>query len=119
MEGVSMQQSTVTALNSVEPSGNSNDYHLLPVTEKQLKFARAIAQSTGQVLPWAAQQDRRALSAWINQHQSACRGGRFANYASSKQVAFAERIARTKRRSVPEECIRDRRLMSKWIDCNR
>ena len=114
-----MPQTAVITPSSIESVGTSNDYHLLPVTEKQLQFARAIAQRTGQVLPWGAQQDRRALSAWIDQHQTASKGGQFSNYASSKQVAFAERIARMKRRSVPDECFRDRGLMSKWIDHNR
>ena len=114
-----MPHTAVNAPNSIVPGDQSNDYHLLPVTEKQLQFARAIAQRTGQVLSWDAQQDRRALSTWISENQNAPKGGQFSNYASSKQVAFAERIARLKRRSVPDECFRDRGLMSKWIDHNR
>ena len=47
---------------------SSNDYHLLPATEKQLQFARAIALRTGQVLPWEAQQDRQSLSTWVSEN---------------------------------------------------
>ena len=42
----------------------SNDYHRMRVTEKQLNFARQISQRTGQVLPWEVQQDRYKLSRW-------------------------------------------------------
>lgn len=111
-----------TATISPSSSGagfQTNDYHRLPVTEKQLKFARALAQKTGVTLPWEVQQDRQALSSWISENQGASRGGQFSNYPSSKQVAFAERIARLKRRNVPDECFRNRSLMSKWIDHNR
>ena len=45
-----------------------NDNHLLPATEKQLQFARAIALRTGQVLPWEAQQDRQSLSTWVSEN---------------------------------------------------
>jgi hypothetical protein len=97
----------------------SNDYHQLPVTEKQMIYARQVALRTGIRLPEAARSDRRTLSDWISAHQVAPATGRFSNYPSSKQVAFAERIARLKRRNVPDECFRDRGLMSKWIDHNR
>lgn len=96
----------------------SNDYHRLPVTEKQLHFARNIAQRTKVSLPLKVQGDREALSLWISTHKNGPTAGPFSNYPSSKQVAFAERIARIKRRNVPDECFRDRGLMSKWIDHN-
>lgn len=99
----------------------SNDYHHVPVTEKQLRFARQIAARAAMVLPSEVQQDRRAMSAWIDAHKS--RGplpkSQFSSYPSSKQVAFAERIARIKRRQVPPECFRDKLMMSNWIDSNR
>lgn len=97
----------------------SNDYHRLPVTEKQLKFACQISLRTGQVLPWDTQQDRQALSRWIDKNRDVPSSNKFANYPSSKQVAFAERIARYKRREVPHECFRDRSMMSRWIDSNK
>ena len=97
----------------------SNDYYQLPVSEKQIRFARLIAQRAGKTLPWEVQQDRRALSAWIDKNLRKSEASRFANYPSSKQVAFAERIARFKRRDVPQECFHDRSIMSKWIDSNR
>ncbi len=95
------------------------DYVQLPPTDKQMQFARSIAQRTGAVLDWQAQQDRRALSRWIDTHNASAPACRFSNYPSSKQVAFAERIARTKRRDVPPECFKDRSMLSRWIDGNR
>lgn len=95
----------------------SNDYHLIPATEKQLKYARRIAERSNLVLPYQVQQDRRALSKWIDDHLP--KPSAFSQYPSSKQVAFAERIARIKRREVPHICFRDKNSMSKWIDSNK
>lgn len=103
---------------SLSPS-HSNDYHRIPATEKQITFAKQISRRIGVTLPWEAQQDRYALSRWIDTHKVAKPTGQFSNYPSSKQVGFAERIARMKRREVPHECFRDRTMMSKWIDANR
>lgn len=96
----------------------SNDYHVLPATQKQIVYARQIAARTGSVLPKEAVSDRAALSAWIDDHKAA-QVSRFANYPSSKQVGFAEGIARRKRTEVPQECFRDRGLMSAWITSNK
>lgn len=38
----------------------------LPATPKQLAYARSLARRNGTLLPWETQQDRRALSAWID-----------------------------------------------------
>ena len=109
----------------IEVQGNtaklpsSNDYHQLPATEKQLQFARKIAEASGITLQWDVQQDRRALSVWIDENRSKLLTGGVSSEPSSKQVAFAERIARLKRRVVPQECFRDRTMMSNWIDSNR
>ncbi len=110
-------QSEVTSF--VEKARSSNDYHQLPATEKQLRFARKIAQGAGVSLPWDVQQDRRTLSIWIDEHRGKLSVGIASSEPSSKQVAFAERIARMKRRAVPEECFRDRSMMSRWIDSNK
>lgn len=108
------------------PSSNhvvvsSNDYHRLPVTDRQLRLAREIASRRAVELPDEVQQDRRAMSAWIEAHLARRPAGGRGDTAcpSSKQVAFAERIARIKRRQVPRECFQDRGLMSRWIDSNR
>ena len=90
----------------------------LPVTPKQIVYARSLALRNRTLLPWEVQQDRRALSAWIEQ-QVRMAPPTAGNLPSSKQVAFAERLARIKRRAVPDQCFRDRILMSKWIDGNR
>ena len=97
----------------------SNDYHILPPTEKQLVYARQLALRASIVLPWEVQQDRHAISTWISANVKKDAQTGFCNYASSKQVAFAERIARLKRRDIPQECFRDKSMMSKWIDGNK
>ena len=88
-----------------------------PATERQIAYARSLALRNQSLLPWAVQQDRRSLSAWI-EAQAKLKPSE-SNRPTSKQVAFAERLARIKRRAVPEECFRDRGLMSQWIDGNR
>lgn len=98
---------------------DSNDYHRLPVSEKQLHFARQIAARKKIAMPDSVLSDRARLSQWIEDNRSGMpQESRFSNYPSSKQVAFAERLARMKRRAVPEECFKDRKLMSRWIDSN-
>lgn len=92
----------------------------LPATEKQLKYAKLLAQKAGATLPWEIQSDRKRLSDWIDRQQKRrAERSDFSNYPSSKQVGFAERIARIKRTQVPPECFRDRYRMSRWIDANR
>lgn len=89
----------------------------LPVTPRQIAYARSLALRNKTLLPWEVQQDRRSLSTWIEaQAKLAPMSG---NAPSSKQVAFAERIARIRCRTVPDECFRDRQLLSRWIDSNR
>ncbi len=89
----------------------------LPATPKQLAYARKIAESRNVVIPWEIQQDRKALSQWIDTQRAEPRV--CDTRPSSRQVAFAEKIARIKRSSVPDECFRDRTLMSRWIDSNK
>ena len=99
----------------------SNDYHLLPVTEKQMQYAQKIAAQLDISLPDEIRRERRAMSTWIetNRPRRTLNATQFSNYPSSKQVAFAERIARIKRRDVPQECFRDRGKMSRWIEFNK
>lgn len=89
----------------------------LPVTPKQIAFARKLALQNRVILPWDVQQDRRALSRWIDAQAKMTAAGD--DRPSSKQVAFAERIARAKRRDMPDECYRNRDLMSRWITSNK
>lgn len=103
-------------------TAQTNDYYVLPASQKQIQFARDLASRAHKTLPDDILADRRRLSAWIDEHRAAVRAlktSRFSSYPSSKQVAFAERIARIKRRDVPHECFRDKTMMSKWIDSNR
>ncbi|MFV0490419.1 MAG: hypothetical protein ACK5M4_01200 [Pseudorhodobacter sp.] len=91
---------------------------ILPVTARQLSYARSLALRNGTILPWDVQQDRRSLSAWIDK-QARMKPISDDNRPSARQVAFAERLARIKRHVVPDACFRDRILMSRWIDSNR
>ena len=110
-----MQQSHFEGSNT---AASSNDYHVLPATEKQILFAQQIAKRSNIDLPDDALTDRQQISLWIDTHKSVVPVTRFSNYPSSKQVGFAERIARIKRRDIPHECFRDRGMLSKWIDSN-
>lgn len=112
-----MQQSLEPARDSTD--AGSNDYHVMPASQKQLLYARQIAARRGIVLPYDVQQDRTQISAWIDAHKIVHAESQFARYPSSKQVAFAESIARRKRRAVPNECFKDKGLMSSWIDHNK
>ncbi|WP_171209219.1 MULTISPECIES: hypothetical protein [unclassified Ruegeria] len=96
----------------------SNDYHLLPVTDRQMRYARAIAERSALDIPVEAQRDRKSMSAWISAHKPEDTSP-FANYPTGKQIAFAERISRSKRRPIPAECFKDKQLMSRWIDQNK
>lgn len=91
----------------------------LPVTPKQIAYARSLALKNQALLPWQVQQDRRSLSSWIEAQAKLKPVSALAQLPSSKQVAFAEKLARIKRRAVPDECFRDKGLMSKWIDGNK
>jgi len=102
----------------MEFQAGSNDYHVLPATDKQITYARQISVRVGKPIPEHAVADRKALSAWIDEHKAA-QANRFANYPSSKQVAFAENIARRRRSEVPHECFRDKGRMSAWITANK
>lgn len=90
----------------------------LPATPRQIAYARSLALRNRTALPAEVQQDRLALSAWIDRQARKAPPPQD-NRPSSRQVAFAERLARAKRRAVPDECFRDKGLMSRWIDGNR
>ena len=85
----------------------------LPLTPKQIAYARSLALRNQTLQPWDVQQDRRALSSWIDAQAQMKPLSALDSLPSSKQVAFAERLARIKRRAVPDECFRDKGLMSK------
>ena len=92
---------------------------VLPATSRQIAYARSLAERNRTLLPWEVQQDRRALSAWIDAQARLTPAADNDPRPSSKQVAIAEKIARIKRRAVPDVCFRDKGLMSKWIDGNK
>ncbi|WP_298837551.1 hypothetical protein [uncultured Roseobacter sp.] len=90
-----------------------------PGSEKQIRYAEALARQSGTRLPRDIASDRKKLSDWIDRNKVKASTGHFSNYPSSRQVAFAERIARIRRREIPQECFRDKGLMSGWIDSNK
>ena len=96
----------------------SNDYHMVPVTDRQMHYARAIAEKSALRIPVEAQRDYSSLSDWISAHKQSDPSP-FANYPTGKQIAFAEFISRSKRRPIPSECFRDKQMMSRWIDRNK
>ena len=71
----------------------------VPVTPKQIAYARSLALKNQTLLPWEVQQDRRALSSWIDAQAKLKPVSALDQLPSSKQVAFAERLARIKRRA--------------------
>lgn len=91
----------------------------LPPTEKQILYARQLAMQANAILPWQAQQDRRALSRWIDAQKASAQASDAARRPTSKQVAFAERLAAIKRTNVPDECFQDRLMLSRWIDSHK
>lgn len=91
----------------------------LPVTPRQIAYARVLALRNQTLLPDEARHDRRALSSWIEAQSRLRPAAALDGRPSARQVAFAERLARLKRRAIPDACFRDRALMSKWIDGNR
>ena len=97
-------------------------YHaptVLPPTQKQILYARQLALQANAVLPWQAQQDRRALSRWIDAQEASAQASDAAGRPTSKQVAFAERLAAIKRTNVPDECFQDRQMLSRWIESHK
>ena len=111
----------MTLQRTIEPEAPENPAALpvLPPTERQMRYARRIAERAGIILPWEVQQNRKTLSEWIdtNQHQLQNRAPQ-PDTPSSRQVGYAERIARARRRTIPDECYRSRNLLSRWIDAN-
>lgn len=103
-------------MSSGEIDMQSSDY-TIPATPKQIAYARQLASRNGVVLPWEVQQDRKAISAWID--EQAARIAPTSDHPTSRQVQFAERIARAKHRAIPDECFRNRSMLSAWIDSNR
>lgn len=114
-----MQPSLFDTLNTAPVQGSDVDYHILPATEKQQRFARQIAERSKAELPSDILGDRQKLSAWIDANKAKQVDNKYSQYPSSKQVAFAERISRKKRNPIPHECFRDKTMMSRWIDSNR
>ena len=90
-----------------------------PATPRQIAYARALALRNRTLLPVHIQQDRRALSTWIEAQARLKPASDTDHLPTSRQVALAERLARIKRRAVPDACFRDKGLMSKWIDGNK
>lgn len=95
----------------------TNDYHQIPVTERQMSLAQRIARNARIAVPEDAMADRHAMSRWIDAHKQKAQTP-FDAYPTAKQVAFAERIARRRRSEIPQECFRDKTRMSRWIDAN-
>lgn len=84
-------------------------------TEGQVKYAREIAAAIGLELPVELAGDRRALSAWIDQHKDRVPKD---DAPTAKQIAFAEKIAGEKGIELADGTRRSRAALSKWIDAH-
>jgi len=83
-----------------------------PPSEKQLAFARSLAERTGKEVPEEAVTDAKALSAWIDKAQK----GAPPRPPSDKQLAFARKLAEEKDVKLPEPVLTDMNACSKFID---
>lgn len=93
--------------------------YALPATPRQIAYARKLALRNKTFLPDQIQQDRHALSVWIDRQARLVPADMLDPRPTGRQIAFAEKLARLKRRTVPVECFRDRGLMARWIDGNK
>ena len=139
IEAAEREESVVDDLGGAVAVASTTTPQVKAPTEKQLLYARDIAQAGKLLLPWSVQQDRRALSAWIDAHKKVLAGNpdaqrrkffmrakansaakpsenRLDALPSAKQIALAERLARKHRRDVPDICYKDKTSMSRWID---
>lgn len=63
-------------------ASSSNDYHVLPPSEKQIRFAQQIEKGSNIALPVDALKDRQRISSWIDAHKKGVPSSRFSNYPS-------------------------------------
>ena len=73
----------------------------LPATPASDRLCAVTGAQNQTLLPWEIQQDRRALSAWIDAQARLKPLAALDSLPSSKQVAFAERLARIKAARCP------------------
>lgn len=81
-------------------------------SEKQINWARQIAEQSGKTIPEAALTDGKALSAWID----ANKGESGPRPPSEKQIAFARKIAAEKGAEITEAILTDMKACSAFID---
>jgi len=81
-----MQPSLFDTIKRSPAQGSDVDYHILPATEKQQRFARQIAERSKAELPSDILGDRQRLSAWIDANKVKQEESKYARYPSSKQV---------------------------------
>jgi DNA topoisomerase III len=81
-------------------------------SDKQIAFAKTIAERIGSEVPKEAMAGSRELSAWIDEAQKLAPP----RPPSEKQLAFAERLAEEKGKEIPDAVKRDMRACSSFID---
>jgi len=79
-------------------------------SEKQLAFAKMIADKLKIELPENVLADRTACSQFIDANQAT------ALKPSDKQLAYAQRIASEKNITIPDALLVNGRELSRWID---
>lgn len=94
------------------PEGETGAPGGYPPSEKQIAFARSIAERMGSPVPEDALKDSKALSAWIDKAKSKAP----APPPSEKQVSFAKMLAERAGVDLPEEVMKNMAECSKFID---
>ncbi|WP_439814433.1 hypothetical protein [Zavarzinia sp. CC-PAN008] len=92
-----------------------------PPTDKQLAFARRIAEERRIELPAEVEESGAACSAWLDQQvgsrdQAGGGGAGGGRPPSEKQLAFARRLADERGIEVPEEVLDSSKAISQFID---
>lgn len=82
-------------------------------TDKQVAFAKKIAERLGQPLPEEVLTSFDACKAYLDQHAGAVSG------PSDKQLDFANKIAERKGVEIPADVKADGKKLSAWIDANK
>ncbi len=77
-------------------------------SQKQVDFARQLAEEIGEEIPEEVLSDRRKLSRWIDAHKP----------PTQKQIEFARSVAKQLGEELPEEVLKNQKKLQKWLDDN-
>lgn len=91
---------------------------VLPPSDKQIAFARKLAEERGQAVPLDVETDRRACSEFIDRMLAAPKAGAPSGVRppSDKQLAFVAKLAAERGIEVPDDAKTDAKACSALID---